>query len=1570
MTTNNEHAADHEGTLRQAYRTLRAMQRRIDELQDGTVAPVAVIGVGCRFPGGAADPESYWELLRSGRDAVVEVPASRFDVAEFYDPDGGPGRSRTRWGGFLEDIDHFDHAFFGISRREALTMDPQQRVALEVAWHAFEDAGMATTEVSGSRTGVYLGVSSYDYATESSGDPADITAYSSSGTAHSVVPGRISYVLNLTGPAMSIDTACSSSLVAIHQACQALRARECDLALGGGVNVVLSPLPAISFSQFGMMSRDGRARTFDAAADGCVRGEGGGVVVLKRLDDALRDGDRVLALIRGGAVNQDGRSSGFTAPNGRSQRECIRAALRSAGVAADTVSYIEAHGTGTPLGDPIEVDALADIYGRAGTPCYLGSAKTVISHLEAAAGVAGLVKTVLALHRGEITPNLHFNELNPHISFTGTSFAVPTEVTGWPQTGAPRRAAVSAFGFSGTNAHLVLEQAPPPAERRPPAAERPTSVLTLSAASGTALGAVAARYQARLADGSADTFADLCASAATGRAHLARRLAVVATDREDAADQLERFVEGWPADRLWTGQAQADEVTFVFSGQGAQYPGMAAELLRTSPTFREAMLECQEILAPLLERPLLEVVAADADEGLVHAIEYAQPALFAVEYSLARMWRSWGVEPAAVMGHSLGEIVAACVAGVYDLRDALTFVAERGRLLSQLPDPGRMAAVKVSPDDLAEQLQARPGLTVAAVNSPTSVTVSGSEADIDAICAHYTERDVLARKLDIGAAGHSPLVEPILAPLLAAARRMTARTPQLPVVSNLTGELWSWTEPPAPEYWCEHVRRTVQFAAGVATVRDLGQRTFLEIGPAPRLLGLMSECLAGTDDVRLLPTLRAGRPDWEVLLASLAQLYVRGADLDWGAVHEAYTSGRVPLPLYPFDRTACPVVRAPRRDAGAPDARRAAADLAEGSADGPADDDLLYDVRWHEQPAAPAAGTDAGTAGRRWVAVTRDPQLAQALATAVAPDPCSTVAPGDPLPDGDGPLEVVLLPVESQPAETLPAETLQTETETAPAEEELVTGLLLDAVRTAACAGATPGARLWFVTQGGVVTDDGDAAAARPEQALWWGLGRSLEQEASARWGGLVDLAPGTDVAGQLAGLVPVVRSGPAEDQVALRGGRTLVPRVEPTTTAAAAVRLRPDAAYLVTGGFGGLGLATAASLARAGARRLVLLGRTPVPPRAEWAALDADGDAGRRVAAVTELERLGASVQAVCLDVADEDAVRDWYRRYRAELRAPIAGIVHAAGAGELLPLADISPEAARRAVHAKAVGAGVLARTLATPELDFLVFYSSLGSVLSSPFSGAYAAANAYLDTLAPALRSRGVPATAVNWGLWPRTGMSAEQRTGIALANGLHVLDPDQALRLLHRVAAGTSPQVVVTHVDWAVWGPEYERASRSPVLRSLLTGSPRRGKGRAAVELPTRAELEARPPADRTPFLTGRTVEAVAAILQTDVDKVSTGTALLDLGMDSLMAVELRNQLEVRLGVAVPVATFLGGASIADLVTTICAHLTPQAQAQEQPATAPGIRRQRRDDAGVAQLIEALGTGAGDRETADA
>ncbi|MFF3518736.1 beta-ketoacyl synthase N-terminal-like domain-containing protein, partial [Streptomyces sp. NPDC002573] len=895
---------------------------------------IAIVGMSCRFPSANGTAE-FWRLLREGTDAITEVPPDRWDMSGLYDPDpAAAGKLYTRYGGFVDGVDRFDPLFFGISPKEAARLDPQHRMLLEVSWEALEDAGHAPRTLRGSRTGVYVGIAENDYARlveEAAG--TRLEHYDATGTGFCFASGRLSHVLGLQGPNMAMDTGCSSSLVALHQAVSALRLGECDLALAGGVHLRLSPTTSLSLARTGALAPDGRCKTFDARADGFGRSEGCGIVVLKRLSDARRDGDTVLAVVRGSAVNHDGPASGFTVPNQSAQISLIRDALANADVAPDEVSFVETHGTGTALGDPIEVGALAAVFGRSPHPVLLGAVKSNIGHTEGAAGIAGVIKTVLALRHGEIPGNVHFTEPNPHVDWAELPFTVPTAPTEWPQAGGARVAGVSSFGMSGTNAHIVLAAAPdddaldddvPDEPRSAAESGRPVHVLAVSGRTETALADATRRMAGFLAEGAGGaSLADVCFTADAGRDHFEHRLAVVGGSPGELA---ERLTSGTGARGYVPAHRPEPTVAVLFTGQGAQYPGMARELYAAQPVFRRTVDHCAELFDRHLDRPLLSVLhpedtgaARDGEGGPgqepLDRTEYTQPALFTVEYALAELWRSWGVTPDVVLGHSVGGIVAACVAGVFTLEDATALVAERGRLMGALPDGGVMVSLRADEAAVAAAVAPHPLVSIAAVNAPGEVVVSGAADQVESVVAALAEQGVEARRLPVSHAFHSPLMAPVAEPLRAVARRLRYSAPRITVVSDLTGAPADADELCDPEYWVRHALQPVRFADAVRAAHAEGARVFVEAGPKPVLLGLGRACLpdAGSDAdhadhadhaddaTAWVPSLRPGR-EWSELLSGAAALHVRGVPVDWAAVDGRTHARRVPLPTYPFQR--------------------------------------------------------------------------------------------------------------------------------------------------------------------------------------------------------------------------------------------------------------------------------------------------------------------------------------------------------------------------------------------------------------------------------------------------------------------------------------------------------------------------------------------------------------------------------------------------------------------------------------------------------------------------------------------
>ncbi|MEU9849559.1 beta-ketoacyl synthase N-terminal-like domain-containing protein [Streptomyces sp. NPDC047985] len=905
--------------LSTALTAVRGLRARVEELTRARREPIAIVGLGVRLPGGITTPGALHESLADGIDAIGEIGSDRWDHAAFYDPDPeAVGRTHMRHAGLVDDVDAFDAAFFGISPREAAHVDPQQRLLLEVAWESFEDAGMPADRLAGSGTGVYVGANSADYLTMQLARPETVDLYTVVGGTNCIIANRLSYQLDLRGPSLSVDTACSSSLVAVHLAVQALRSGECDSAVAAGVNLLLSPASTVAHSKGLPLSPDGRCKTFDAAADGYVRGEGVVAVVLKRLSDAIGDRDRIYATIRGSAVNQDGRTNGLTAPSGRAQRECITSALRNAGADPSQVSLVEAHGTGTSLGDPIEVEALAQVYGTTSGPvCHLGSLKTNMGHLEAAAGIAGLVKAALSVHHRTVYPSLHLKTVNPHLQLDGVRLDLPRDrARPWEAEDGQRLAAVSAFGAGGTNAHVILG----PVDGRLSDAgsgagaddasgdETGAAPLTLriSAATPTALARLADRY-ADLLDGADPAHArDVVRAADHRRTLLTSRLSVSGASPAELVTLLREAAAGEPGPAGVTGPAKGSGRTvFVFPGQGPHWIGMTARLQATDPAFAAATREVDQAMRPVLGRSVLELIE-HGDQGRLPT-EFVQPALFTIAVGLAAMWRAAGVVPNAVIGHSMGEVAAAYVAGALPLPDAVRVVCERSRLLARIAGQGRMLVVGVGQERARQLCEGYDDICVAVINSPHSTVLSGAGASLERVAAGLADENVFSKFVAVDVASHSPQIDGLRTGLLGALDGIRSSVPQVEMVSTVTGA--PLTSAPTPDYWYANMRETVRFTQGIGTLLAGGHDTFIEMSPHPTLVDALEGLCAQADGVAAATwTLHRDLPDDIAVERNFGFMYTHRRRGPWphrGDARADRAVPMVPLPTYPFARVRC-----------------------------------------------------------------------------------------------------------------------------------------------------------------------------------------------------------------------------------------------------------------------------------------------------------------------------------------------------------------------------------------------------------------------------------------------------------------------------------------------------------------------------------------------------------------------------------------------------------------------------------------------------------------------------------------
>lgn len=1496
---------------------------------------IAIVGLACRFPG-ADDPATFWRNLCDGVESVrvfsdEELVAAGVDPALLRHP------NYVRAAPVLTDIEGFDAAFFGYSPREAALTDPQQRIFLEVAWEAFEDAGYQPDGLPGV-VGVIAGgggvVTSYLVAHPCHPTLAGETAtLPHIGNDKDFLATRVSYKLNLTGPSLTVQTACSTSLVAVHLACQSLLTGESDMVLAGASTVRVPQVRGYVGERGQVHSLDGHCRAFDASGQGAIFGSGVAAVVLRRLADAIDARDHIYAVIKSTAVTNDGgRKVSYTAPSVTGQARAMVEALTIADVPPDTIAYVECHAAGTSVGDPLEIQALTRAFRTATQRtgfCAVGSVKTNIGHPEQTAGLAGLVKTALALEHGRIPPSLHFVTPNPSIDFAGSPFFVNTTLRPWPDHACPRRAAVNSLGIGGTNAFAVLEQAPaPPAT--PTDVGRSAHVLTLSAKSETALAAYAQRVAAFLRDHPDASVADVCYTSQVSRSRFVHRLAVTGSSVEELAAKLERGGPGADGGVRPTASA----VAFLFTGQGAQYPAMAAGLYRAHPTFREAFDRCAEAFGRHLARPLAEVVFAETETSrALDDMGFSQPALFAVEYALARLWQSWGITPAAVLGHSLGELAAACVAGAMDLDAAAGLVAVRGRLMQALPAGGGMAAVFASEAAVQRLLPPDERVVIAAANGPENTVVSGERSAVDALVKTFEAQGVECKPLTLASGFHSPFVDPILEALEAAAGGIQWTTPQIPLVSNVTGAVMP--DRPHARYWREHARRTVRFADGVRVLRALACDTFVEIGPGSTLLGMARQVLPDLA-ATWVPSLSRQKPDWQVIVESLQALYVAGAAIDWEEVHRGTAPRRVSLPTYPFQRKRFWLDAAPTPPVAAIAARGANGSAVTLAAPPTRDEevrDWLYTIRWEPQPRPSDVAVGAGPAS--WLVFSDAGGAGRALVAALTRRGarCHVVRPGRRLKRGaqrqwtvdPGRLEhfrTVLRQVarDRRPlagvvylwALDIPPLSGTTPARLAGAQDAFVRGALHvgRALSEARTTGAFAG-RVWFVTRNAQRVGESDPPT-EAVPALLWGLGRSLALESPALWGGLVDL-PGRPARLDVDALVAELLEGDGEDQVAFRAGTRFVPRLVRLALASGnggPAVFRPDATYLITGGLGTIGLRTARWLVeRQGVRSLVLTGRR--------GARDADQRA------LAALRDQGARVDVVAADVAVETDVRRLMRRL-GDL-PPLRGVIHGAGVLDNELVEHMDWTRFRAVTRPKVEGAWLLHRATRRHELDFFVLHSSLLSLTGSAGQSNYTAANAFLDALVSHRRALGLPATVINWTAWDEEGLAATvgaRAQEAWRANGWRYIPLEAGIRVFAALMQPPVERAAVIIADW----PRYLRQfPQRPALYAALGDEP---TAPGSADIPRR--LSVTPDSGKRPLLLDVVGRHVMEAMGFD-EPVDVRRPLSDVGLDSLMAVNVAARLEAALGIPVPVVKLIRGPSIERLVEELAPRLASVATA---------------------------------------
>ncbi|WP_079013122.1 phthiocerol type I polyketide synthase PpsB [Mycobacterium tuberculosis] len=1443
--------------------------------------PVAVVGIGCRFPGDVDGPESFWDFLVAGRNAISTVPADRWDAEAFYHPDPlTPGRMTTKWGGFVPDVAGFDAEFFGITPREAAAMDPQQRMLLEVAWEALEHAGIPPDSLGGTRTAVMMGVYFNEYQSMLAASPQNVDAYSGTGNAHSITVGRISYLLGLRGPAVAVDTACSSSLVAVHLACQSLRLRETDLALAGGVSITLRPETQIAISAWGLLSPQGRCAAFDAAADGFVRGEGAGVVVLKRLTDAVCDGDQVLAVVRGSAVNQDGRSNGVTAPNTAAQCDVIADALRSGDVAPDSVNYVEAHGTGTVLGDPIEFEALAATYGHGGDACALGAVKTNIGHLEAAAGIAGFIKATLAVQRATIPPNLHFSQWNPAIDAASTRFFVPTQNSPWPTAEGPRRAAVSSFGLGGTNAHVIIEQG----SELAPVSEggEDTGVSTLVVTGKTAQ-RMAATAQV-LADwmegpGAEVAVADVAHTVNHHRARQATFGTVVARDRAQAIAGLRALAAGQHAPGVVSHQdgSPGPGTVFVYSGRGSQWAGMGRQLLADEPAFAAAVAELEPVFVEQAGFSLRDVIATGKE---LVGIEQIQLGLIGMQLTLTELWRSYGVQPDLVIGHSMGEVAAAVVAGALTPAEGLRVTATRARLMAPLSGQGGMALLGLDAAATEALIADYPQVTVGIYNSPRQTVIAGPTEQIDELIARVRAQNRFASRVNIEVAPHNPAMDALQPAMRSELADLTPRTPTIGIISTTYADLH--TQPVFDaEHWATNMRNPVRFQQAIASAgsgADGAYHTFIEISAHP----LLTQAIADTLEDAHRPTKSAAKylsigtlqRDADDTVTFRTNLYT--ADI----AHPPHTchppEPHPTIPTTPWQHThhwiatTHPSTAAPED----PGSNKVVVN-GQSTSESRALEDWCHQLAW---PIRPAVSADPPSTAA-WLVVA-DNELCHELARAAdsrvdSLSPPALAAGSDPaaLLDALRGVDNVLY------APPVPGELLDIES----AYQVFHATRRLAAAMVASSATAISPPKLFIMTRNAQPISEGDRA--NPGHAVLWGLGRSLALEHPEIWGGIIDLDDSMPAELAVRHVLTAAHGTDGEDQVVYRSGARHVPRLQRRTLPGKPVTLNADASQLVIGATGNIGPHLIRQLARMGAKTIVAMARKP-------GALDE----------LTQcLAATGTDLIAVAADATDPAAMQTLFDRFGTEL-PPLEGIYLAAFAGRPALLSEMTDDDVTTMFRPKLDALALLhRRSLKSPVRHFVLF-SSVSGLLGSRWLAHYTATSAFLDSFAGARRTMGLPATVVDWGLWKSLADVQKDATQISAESGLQPMADEVAIGALPLVMnPDAAVATVVVAADWPLLAAAYRTRGALRIVDDLLPAPEDVGKG----ESEFRTSLRSCPAEKRRDMLFDHVGALAATVMgMPPTEPLDPSAGFFQLGMDSLMSVTLQRALSESLGEFLP------------------------------------------------------------------
>jgi phthiocerol/phenolphthiocerol synthesis type-I polyketide synthase B len=1491
--------------------------------------PVAVIGLGCRLPGGISGPEEYWQFICEGKNAVTEVPAERWAPFDDGTPEVAAALAQTtRYGGYMDNLDAFDAEFFDISSREAAKMDPQQRILLEVAWEALEHAGIPPSSLRRSQTGVFAGACYTDYGYVAGMDLTNVDAWTNSGGALSIIANRLSYFLDFRGPSVTVDTACSSSIVALHLACQSLRIGDSDVALAAGVNLMLAPSVVRAFDQTGALSPTGACHAFDADADGFIRGEGCGVVVLKRLSDAVRDGDRVLAVVRGSAVNQDGRSNGLLAPNPAAQMAVLRSAYANAGLQPQDVDYVEAHGTGTPLGDPIEARALGTVLGRGraeDAPLLIGTAKTNLGHLEAAAGIAGLIKTVLAVYQGSIPPNLHFHTPNPHIPFDQLRLKVVVEQQDWPETDQPRRAGVSSFGFGGTNAHAVIEQAPPalPVIRE---ADPAATTLVVSGKSPERISSQAASLAAWLQGAGAQVrLPDVAHTLNYHRERHAQFATVCVRDRAQAVERLQALADGRAAEGVvgpHDGPCSPGTV-FVFSGQGSHWAGMGRELLADEPVFAEAIAELDPIFVEQVGFSLQQIIA---DGEAISGDAQVQPVLMGLQLALTELWRSYGVHPDAVIGHSMGEVTAAVVAGALSVVDGLRVIAVRSQLMSKLAGQGAVALLKLDPEATETLIAGYPEVSVAGYISPRETVIAGPVAPVDAVVAAVSAQNKFARRVNMEVASHTAFMDPILDELRTALADLTPEIPTIPFYSTV---MEGFASPMLDaDYWVANVRQPARLSQAVAAAAE-EHGTFIEISAHPILMNAVGDTLDPSSHHHSVGTLWRDGDDAIRFHTNLNTVHTS---------HPPQTTHPVePHPVLPttpwhhsrFWVSARPVT--PIRSVATVDDAPTAAPV-----DGPVPSEWYLNLAW---PTREVTGKKSDT-DSSWLVIT-DSGLGDEIGRVLDDEFAATVEPTALLADGADPTAIT---------DALAGVThVLYAPQVTGGQFDFEAGYdLFNAARrlTAAIAEMGVAPELYLLTRNAQPVTDGDRANA--SQAVLWGLGRTLALEHPEFWGRVIDIDESVPDGMAASYVVDEAQADDHEDQVVYRAGVRRVPRLQkglpPSATSTVPAELSADSSYLVIGATGNIGPHLIQQLAESGAGTVVAVSRNPGSKLDDLAA---------------RLAPSGTTLVTAAADAADETALSAVFDRFGNDL-PPLAGIYVAAFGGGPITLLDMTADDVTAMFRPKLDVVSVLHRLSLAHKVDQFVLFSSISGLTGSRWLAHYTATTTFLDTFALARRAAGLPATAINWGLWKSLsdGQSEEERQ-VTLSSGLEPMADEiaiKALPLLTGPGAGSRPTLVAA--NWPLLAAAYRTRAALRIVDDLLSTDAAGDDSSAARSTEFRDALREADPTRRRGVLVDHvTAQVVGAMGLASAQLLDPTAGFFQSGMDSLMSVTLQRALSDSLGETLPASVVFDYPTV-DALSDYLATLLPEVAEATEDESADDYD-DFSDDELLKQLSERLG-----------